>query len=275
LAPGAVLPFEITIAGAMSPVPIFSASTPVSILTTARFNPAMTKQSALDILGADRFDSSRARQFATRSTPESQRNYRRQLMLEALVDEPFGTASRGDSVYVAGWSSAAPFDVALRGEAWSAQSETLYLIELESRLEMLPSAGETRVNIAPERFTWHVREQSALSDISPINLQLQPGIEFVIRYTPLPDAVLSRVDEVRVIIENASVGGRSFPIDVFNYDLGEWETITMSNEGATLRNPAAYLGANNAVELRVSADQISGGGFLRIGRLLVAQSGVF
>jgi hypothetical protein len=193
---------------------------------------------------------------------------RRQLFLTSFIDDPFGTTGRGSRVYLAGWTDESPLGAALDGANWNAQDTTLYLIELETEL-----TPEDEVTISPDQFTWVVREYLGLGDTSPINLTLQPGEEAVFQYTPIPGAVLSRVDELTVRVDNVATIGRITPVEVWDWTAGAWEPVLLTGEVAVLQDPAPYLGARNAVRLRILTDE--SGTFTRIGRVSVSQSGAF
>jgi hypothetical protein len=60
---------------------------------------------------------------------------------------------------------------------------------------------------------------------------------------------------------------------VWNWEKQEWEARDVINESTIIVNPDDFLGPQNAVRLRLLADEI--GGYVRIGRLAVAQSGTF
>jgi hypothetical protein len=173
-------------------------------------------------------------------------------------------------VYFAGWSDTTPFKTEITGANWNAQDTTIYLFELESE-RIYPPTGS--VTISPDQFTWVVQEYAGLNDISPVSFQMQPGEEVVFRYTPLPSAVLRETESLTVNLDNLNMGGRTTPIYLWNWEANDWDSINVVNNSTTISNPARYLGPNNAVQVRLLADDI--GGFVRVGRVSVAQTGTF
>jgi hypothetical protein len=102
---------------------------------------------------------------------------------------------------------------------------------------------------------------------------MQPGQEVVFRYTPLPNAVLSETETLTINVQDLNTGGRVMPVTVWNWETENWESVNIINEMAAIDDPAAYLGPENAVQVRLIADEI--GGFIRIGRVTVEQTGTF
>ena len=267
LAPGAVRSFDLTLTGENPPAPALRSPLTFSGFLTFRSSNS-ANQSVVDILSTDHYNSNIAR-LNLQSDYQSQVDHRRQYFLTSLVDDYYGAAGRGDRIYLAGWSDETPLTTDVTGADWNAQNTTLYLVELAS--EHAPAAG--RVMIAPDQFTWTLVDYAGDGVIAPTNLQLQTGDEVTFRYTPLPAAVLSRVDELTVTTERVSAGGVSLMIYLYNWATQEYEGMPIRDAQVTVPNPARFLGPQNAIQLRFIADGI--GNYLRIGQLSVAQSGMF
>src|SRR5690606_11365585 len=114
---------------------------------------------------------------------------------------------------------------------------------------------------------------TALGERAPLNLALQPGEQVAFRFTPLPSAVLSRVDTLTLRLERASIGTQPIPVEFFNWDTDAWEVVDAAQGATTFDEPARFLGPQNAVLVRLASEAV--GGFLRVDRLLVEQTGVF
>ncbi|MBL8146445.1 MAG: hypothetical protein JNL34_08665, partial [Anaerolineae bacterium] len=105
-------------------------------------------------------------------------------------------------------------------------------------------------------------------------LNLQPGEEAVFRFTPLPTAVLDSVEQFSVVLANPNMATRRVPIYLYDWIAGEWVSMDVGRGGLTLTDDTArFLGPENAVQIRLVADEI--GGFLRIGALGITQRGRF
>jgi len=268
LAPGAVVPFELVLPGEGPAAP--SPRMPTAPVPTLAFRASLAaaEQSVLDILSTERIDPfGRVRLIG--ATPEQQAFARRQLFLLSLVDDTYQSPGRGDLIYLAGWLDEMPIALDLEGASWEAQGETLLLAALEVEIVQLAR----RALIPAERFTWAARDLTGLGEASPVDLNLQPGQEIAFRFTPLADAVLSEVTELRVRLENLNVGRRLIPLYLWNWSAGRWDLFEVTRESYTIADHQPYIGPQNAVEIRLVADEI--GGFLRVGRLGVEQAGRF
>ena len=271
LAPGDVETFDLVLAGegVASPSPyIPSIANPYLSFRTS-FSSSATEQSVVDILGSERYDINFIRRGVRSDSVEEQTIFRQQLLLSSLVDDSFQSTGRGDKVYLAGWIDSAPLSIELEGANWNSQSSTVYLVELAA--EFVQPTQE--VTIPSERFTWAVREYNGVGEIAPIELNMQPGEEVTFRFTPLPGAVLDTVNELWIVADDLNVGGRRVPIALWDWKNGEWESYDVSREGHNVDDFERFLGPENAVQMRLIADDI--GGFLRIGQVGVAQVGTF
>ncbi|MFN8562237.1 MAG: hypothetical protein U0703_11590 [Anaerolineae bacterium] len=269
LAPGAVATFDLTLPGDNAPAPAMRTPVSTSSFFTFRTTANLAKQSVIDIMGTDRFVPNITR-IPFGDTPDLQADRRRQYFLTSFVDDFYGTSGRGDSVYFAGWTDTTPLTTDMTGANWHSQDMTLYLVELHS--ERVPPTASS-VTISPDQFTWVVQEYLGFTDISPINVQMQPGEEVVFRFTPLPDAVLDRVTALDIVADNVNTSGRSTPVYLWNWQTQDWEHINVIDDLATVDNPQRFLGPQNAVQVRLLADDL--GGYARISRLSIAQTGTF
>lgn len=234
------------------------------------------EQTIRDILGSDRYNT-RLFSGPPNNSAEAQENYRRQLFLTSFMRDHFLSTSRGNKVYLAGWSDRMPLSTELEGAAWEPLDTTLHLIELD--VEVTPPVG--RVRIEPDQFTWTARERSGLNiNTSPINSVLQPGDLAVFQFTPLPDAVLSTVDTLHIELNMGTSSRFDVPLELWNWETQEWQVIELEQaqdrtavRRRSISNPQAFLGARNRVQIRLNVDENLG--FLRVARLVVEQEGEF
>lgn len=269
LEPGAVVPFELTIAGEGPPPSAFYIpSPPVRFTTLGRSAASDSLQSVIDILGPNEYVSNPLAAAYNR-TPEEQEMRRRQAFLSAFIDDTYSVTGRGDQVYLVGWASTLPLPVDLGGSAWSAQNTTAYIVQLDVTVEQ-PSGP---VRIAGDRFTWMTTERISLSDMTPVGLVMQPGDSAVFHYTPLPDAVLDSVETITIRIDNINTGGRVIPVYIYNWGRDDWEEVNVTAGSHVIRDPEPFLGPQNAVRLRLISDEV--GGYLRAGRVTIEQTGTF
>ena len=269
LAPGAVVPFEMVLPGSFpaSPAPYVPSSiTPYLTFRTMR-GQNQSDQTATDLLGERLF---RAGDVIALGDASDQQRVRDQLFVSSLVDDSFDATGRGDRLYLAGWLDGSPLETSLVGENASERATTLVVIALET--EIAPPVGG--VTISTDRFTWVVTQYSGLNEVTPVDLNLQPGEEASFRFTPLPTAVLDSVEQFSVVLANPNMATRRVPIYLYDWEAGEWVSMDVGRGGLTLTSDTArFLGPENAVQIRLVADEI--GGFLRIGALGITQRGRF
>jgi hypothetical protein len=272
LAPGDVATFDLTLPGEMLPAPSPIAYAPggLSPLTirSSGYRSAVppTISDLLNTPTSEWALSSRR----PGSTPAEQEAYRRRLLLNALISDPFNsTAGRGQYAYLAGWTNSAPLDFELEGAAWSALDSTLMLVQLD--VTFMPPIGE--VLIPAEQFTWTAETPSGLlTEIAPFALTFQTGEEAVFRFAPLPQAVLNTVSELIIRVDRSASVARAVPLQVWNWETAAWEELRItSGVGYPIRRPQPYLGPNNAVQIRITGDSF--GGYTRLQDLTIEQRG--
>jgi len=129
--------------------------------------------------------------------------------------------------------------------------------------------------ITADQFTWFAQSRTSLSDLGPLDIAFNPGDEAVLRFTPLPDSVLKQVEELRVYVDRNQNTNRNVTLQLWNWNRAEWEDQQIGNGGNELivSNPARYLGPENAVQIRLSADAF--GGYPRLNDLSIEQMGLF
>jgi hypothetical protein len=205
------------------------------------------------------------------NTPAEQETYRRLLLLQAVVSDAYNVLTgRGNHAYLAAWGDNAPLEMNLEGASWKSLDSTLYLIQLD--VNLTPPGRD--VLVTADQFTWTVRQRSTLNDIGPLDISLQPNDEVVFQFTPLPDAVLKDVGELTVAVDRGSSSNRTVPLQIRNWDTGEWEDIQVSSGNSVpISDPQRFLGPHNAVQLRLDANSI--GGYPRLQDLSVEQRGRF
>ncbi len=271
IAPGDLVDFEITLPLDGTPSAARRSANGVgSAFFSNRFSGGSFKQSAIDILGVDAFDQYRFnRRLLSLGDVAGQEQLRRQALLGAVIEDYFDATGRGDRVYLAAWGDRLPVETVLTGSEWSASDRVLYLIELSSTVT--PGTGE--VVIAPHRFTWSLVANNTLSDVAPLNLTLQPGETAAFRFVPLPDAVLKQVNSIFVTVDTVMTGVIDFPIEIWNWEAQAWDEVLLNGQSIALPDPVPYLGPQNTVLVRVSAQETDG--FMRFNRVNVSMSGRF
>lgn len=273
IGPGEVVPFDLTLAGEGLPAPTSLAYAPgglIPLLPRSYVYRSSVPQTIADILQTSGNDYS----FYSRGagdTPQQQEAYRRRVFLSSFISDPYNvTSGRGNRAYLAAWADQSPLDLELDGSAWTTLDTTLYLIQLAVDIEQ--PAGE--VLITSDQFTWTIENGGAQNVAAPFSMSLDSGDEVSFRFTPLPDAVLTQVRELIISLDRGVSISRNLPLQIWNWETASWEDIQVSSGNLfAIRNPARYLGPQNAVQLRVLGDNV--GTYTRIQDLSVEQRGRF
>lgn len=282
LRPGDIKTFDLVLSNASeppAPSPLERSSGEIAPrLSFQRFSQDSRtfEQTVIDILGDEKY-AARAYISAPGATTAEQETRRRQFFLSSFNSDSHLSSGRGDRIYLVGWSDVTPLQTRLMGATWEAIDTTLHIIELA--VESSSPAGS--VLIPSDRFTWVALERTGMTaDIAPVNTVLQPGDEAVFRFTPIRGSVLAEVRELRLRLESSGAVRSDVPLALWDWDAGEWTPVDMrQTENSTtvsqyvIGTPARFLGPQNAVEIRLTANE--SGGYLRIGRLSVEQEGVF
>ncbi len=275
IAPGDVVPFEFTLPGEGLPSPSPLAYTSGDFNTfSSRFYSyySSTSKSIEDILGGQL--SVLNNYYAYRKLEgsiEQQEFFRRTLFLSGLIDEPYKQLTgRGNHAYLAAWTDKAPLDTTVEGSTLKTIDTTLLLIQLDVK-NTLPQNATV---ITADQFTWFAQSRSSLTDVGPLDISFNPGDEAVLRFTPLPDAVLKQVNELRVYVDRNQNTSRNITLQIWNWDAAQWEDqATASGNQIIISNPARYIGPENAVQVRITADAF--GGYPRLNDLSIEQMGLF
>ncbi len=275
IAPGDVVPFEITLPGEGMPSasPLAYTSGDYSTFSTRLYNYySDTSKSVEDILGGD--ISILRNGFVYRKQDgsiEQQEFFRRTAFLTGLIDEPYKQLTgRGNHAYLTAWTNKAPVNTSVDGGNLKTIDSTLMVIQLD--VETTPPKGSTV--ITADQFTWFAQSRTALAEVGPLDVNLSPGDEAVLRFTPLPDAILKQVNELRVFVDRNQATSRNIVLQLWNWDRGEWEDQeTGSSNELIVSNPSRFIGPENAVQVRITADTI--GGYPRLNDLSIEQTGLF
>ncbi len=275
IAPGDLVPFELTLPGEglPSPSPIAYTSGGYTSYNSRIYNYyTNTSQSVEDILGGQISVLTNNYTFRNlNGTPEQEEFLRRSLFLSGLIDEPYKRLTgRGNHAYLAAWTNQAPLETSVIGGNVKTLDSTLLLIQLD--VQATHPSGETL--ISADQFTWFAPSRNSLADIGPLDIALNPGDETVLRFTPLPDAILSAVNELRVYVDRNLNTSRNVGLELWNWETESWvEQTTNSSNQIILSDPAAFIGPENAVQIRIASDAF--GGYPRLSDLSIEQLGVY
>jgi hypothetical protein len=274
LAPGEVLPFEVTLTGQDYPSPAPLAFAPGEFASV--FNRSFVyynygvSRTVNDIF---QLSENEGRFFAyeTGDDPDQQEAFRRRQFVMSLAQDANQVfTGRGNHAYLVAWSDEGPLDVSLTGAVGRSIDTTLYLVKLG--VEVQPPTGRTL--ISADQFTWTVIERSSLADLVPVGMRMQSGDSVAFAFTPLPQSVLAAVDELAILLDRDGNSTRQVPVQLWNWVRERWDNVqVVASRRFAVPRPAEYLGPQNSVRLRLNADDI--GSFTTIQDIAIEQRGSF
>lgn len=218
-----------------------------------------------DIQG-DRFLRSRA--FLGAQSIADRQAAREQSFLASFMLDLFDSTARGANLYLVGWSDEWPRDLDIRGAGWDAIDTSLYIIELETDIQ-LPTETAT---LTSEYFTWMTLKREGIrgNGTDGFSLFETQGVEFV--FHPLPGLAMDEVERLVVEVDRSGGYAQALDIELFNWQKDEYD-IYAYRDGDTLEfdDPRPYLGAGNRVQIQLRYTQ--GIGTARVRKIRIEQSG--
>ena len=253
LLPGELADFEMRLDGnemaAPAPIGYNYAQNNLSLSYNPGFNTSSGRdpinQTVRDIIGDGNFQYNPLLPTGVdANTAEEQEERRRQLMLQSLMQDTLYSTGRGNDVYFVGWADSPPGDVTLPGSTYDPYNSVLYVVQLNVDVQQ---PDERIVRVSADQFVWAVHEREATSSSAPISLRVGEGSRISFRYTPLPEARLDEVTQLRVRLTFNTGGNRNIPLQVWNWQRQEWEGFVAEGGQLDVDDPAAYIGPQNAV----------------------------
>lgn len=228
------------------------------------------EQSIIDIVGEELYRSALYFGAPLNSGALSQDEQRRQTFLANFVIDQFNSTARGNSVYMLGWTSTAPFEEDVTGANWRAVDTTLYITKLETTIQSAPGA---QTHVSPDEFTWTLINDEAATNSTPNLIFNWNTGTLAFRLTPIPTSVLDTVDKLVLIVQRGNTSLSNTDLRLYNWSTGEYETIDLSagESRFTIPNHERYLGPNNAVQVEI--DRFQSAGSLAITRFAFEQYG--
>ncbi|GAB4515805.1 MAG: hypothetical protein OHK0046_19830 [Anaerolineae bacterium] len=180
----------------------------------------------------------------------TQETRRRQAFLDAFVIDQFGSTARGNRAYLIGWTEAAPAEEEISSGNVDTVDTTLYIIELQVEPEDNPPDD---VLISIDQFSWISKTRTGVNDIGPVLLDIQTEGEVIFRFTPLPDAVLSEVEELSIIAQRNRSSWPDGLLSLWDWEAQTWveQNFGPDEQAIIIDDPERFLGPQNAVEVRI------------------------
>jgi hypothetical protein len=220
----------------------------VSVQTNNRTSPFSRSGggSSIDDIQGDRFMRSRA--FNEASSIDEKQTAREQAFLASFMLDQFDSTSRSTNAYLIGWRDEWERDLDIVDTNWRAVDTTLYIIELDVTVE-LPIETAT---LTTEHFTWMSLDRVGVTNSGTDNLKLYEAQEVEYLFSPLPELIMTEVDQLVVEVDRGGGFARNLEVELYNWQNKTYELFTFS-DGDILEfdDPQDYLGHNNQVRIRL------------------------
>lgn len=181
-------------------------------------------------------------------TPRQQEIRRRYRLLASLVVDSDLSGGRDTGVYLFAWNEDAWIDVELVDRPQGTEDTTLYIFDLPVSVV----SDSAQVEIPPGLTTWVITETDnpdTLRDIVPVRFQVGNNNHAAFQFMPMPALDL---DEVNELVIQFQASGPLY-VELWNWQRDRWERIRLSpdSDATSIRNPARFVGPENAVNVRV------------------------
>jgi hypothetical protein len=179
---------------------------------------------------------------------------RRYQLLGALIKDIDLSGGRGAGAYLFAWSDHPSVDVQLSGKTQNEEDTTLYIYELpitvvsDGSLVHVPSALTTWMSIETD-------DPNTITDVPPnpaSGIQLSGNQQVAFQFRPMPEMRLATVDMLEITFD----GYGPLSVQLWDWDQKIWRTIALdpNTDTTPVRDPAPFIGPENAVNLRVIPD---------------------
>lgn len=210
-----------------------------------------------DLITASR--ATRNPALAPTSDSERRAQLQRELIASAFMRDQYRTPALADGIYWLTWADGAPDDVRIPNTRTRSVGTTLYIV----RLDITPAPAPAVRVVPAHKVLWTVLEREGVLGGADDLIFSDSGQSVVLRFMPLDSERLSTVQTLTIRAERASGFAIETRFELWNWEAGSWEALSLRRQTTTLDDVARFIGANNAVHLRLSYNYPSGTARLR------------
>lgn len=212
----------------------------------------------------------RTRAFLNVQSVAEKQMAREQSFLASFALDQFNSTARGTKLYLAGWQDRWARDLEIAGAPWNSVDTTLYLIELAVEIN-LPAA---RATLPSEYFSWMTLSREGIRGNGADDFNLYEGQSVEFLFSPQPGLAMDQVERLFLEIDRGGGYAQSLDIELLNTKTQQYEVFGYrEGDELELLNPERYLGANNAVQIRLNFDE--GLGTARVRQIRIEQTGAY
>jgi hypothetical protein len=182
--------------------------------------------------------------------PDQQRA-RRYQFVNALLGGYYGATNhtRGDGLYLAGWSDHSPLPIDMDGRSFKAYDTTLYIVDLKPELRFTSD----RLALPPGLFQW-TAETAGGPPLAPYDNDIYPGtheLTFKLRRPIAYDNVM----ELILHLQGAGINQKDIDVALWNYQARNWTPLPNAQSGdMSLATPAQHVGPGGEIKVQLQVD---------------------
>ncbi len=158
--------------------------------------------------------------------------------------------SRGDGLYLVGWSEQSPLAVNINSPSFGAYDTTLYVVDLKPSLQIMSGT----LTLPPGMFTWKSENPNG-PPFAPYDSEVYPGTH-VVQFNLARPIAYETVQDLVLHLKGSGPAQNSLTLALWNYRTKDWTPLPAVKAGDNpIANPAQYVGPGG--EIRVQLEAVS------------------
>lgn len=175
---------------------------------------------------------------------------RRYRLLAALIQDVDLSGGRDAGAYVLAWSDDALVEIDLQDRPQNEEDTNLHMIALPVTV-----VARDEVEVPAALTTWTLAElddPATLREVSPTQFQVSATSQAAFQFMPMPQVRLALVSELAVSFQAQG----PVRVELWNWSAQQWDQVNFNPEvtTVTIRHPERFVGPENAVTVRVLAE---------------------
>ncbi len=156
--------------------------------------------------------------------------------------------SRGDGLYLVGWSEQSPLAVGVDGSSFGAYDTTLYIIDLKPSLQIMSGT----LTLPPGMFTWQFENPNG-PPIAPYDTEVYAGTH-VLQFNLARPIAYEVVLNLVLHLKGSGVTQNTLTLALWNYRTKDWTPLPSVKAGDNqITDPAQHVGPGGEIRVQLEA----------------------